>query len=164
MGVTRIEHPSYFGYRAQRSAGGEVRYKYFSLATGGADGKKISRIKEGRVRRLAEEFDAELAQWQAKVREDQLRQSIPIRPTNNTGVRGITYRRRYRAEKRGRSYRYPIFEVSVLKPDGKSLMRRFRIWPGEERETWRAACDILAEVKGVAVRGLYRRFPEELFA
>jgi len=160
MGVIRIEHPSYIGYRAQRSAGGQVRYKYFSLAT---CGEKVSSKLESRVRKAAEDYDRELAQWQAKAREDQLAKSIPIRPSNNTGVRGITFRRKYRTSKRGRAYKYPIFEVSVLKDDGKSLMRRLRVWPGEERETWRNACDCLALAKGVSARSLYRRFPESLF-
>lgn len=160
MGVIRIEHPSYIGYRAQRSAGGEVRYKYFSLASGG---EKVSAKQEARARKAAEEFDRELADWQAKMREEQLAKSIPIRPSNNTGVRGIIFRRKYKTSKRGRAYKYPIFEVSVLKPDGKSLMRRFRVWPGNERETWRTACDCLAEAKGVNARSLYRRFPDTLF-
>jgi predicted transcriptional regulator len=160
MGVIRIEHPSYVGYRAQRSAGGKVRYKYFSLASGG---EKVSSKVESKVRKAAEDFDRELEDWQRRTREEQLAKSVPIRPSNNTGVRGIIFRRKYKTEKRGRAYKYPIFEVSVLKPDGKSLMRRFRVWPGAERETWKTACDCLAEAKGVSARSLYRRFPESLF-
>lgn len=160
MGVIRIEHPSYVGYRAQRSSGGQVRYKYFSLATGG---EKVTSKLESRVRKAAEDYDRELAEWQSRARVERLAKSLPIRPSNNTGVRGITFRRKYKTSKRGRAYKYPIFEVSVLKNDGKSLMRRFRVWPGEERETWRVACDCLADAKGVSARGLYRRFPDSLF-
>jgi hypothetical protein len=166
MGVSRIRNEKYFGYRAQRSAGGEVRRKYFSLAPGaatGKGGKKPLAQRERLARAKAEAYDRVLARWQAELRQEELQKAIPIRPTNNTGVRGITYRPKYRMVKRGRTYRYAVFEVSVQKPDGRSLMRRIRVYPGSERPAWRAACDCLAAVKKLSARSLYLRFPRDLF-
>ena len=165
MGVTRIDSAKYFGYRAERHAGGEVRRKYFPLQASARTkrGRSIAPGAERRVRLQAEAYDRELARWQAGVQAELLSKSIPIWPSNNTGVRGITFRKRYREVKRGRTYRYPVFALCVLKSDGGTLTRRFRVYPGEERSAWRAACDCLAAAKGLSARSLYRRYPAKLF-
>ena len=165
MGVTRIDSAKYFGYRAERHAGGEVRRRYFPLVaiSSGKSGRKAAPTAEKRVRRQAEAHDRELAKWQAEVQGARLRLAIPIWPSNNTGVRGITFRKRYREVKRGRSYHYPVFALCVLGKDGKTLTRRFRVYEGEERKAWKAAVDCLAEVKGLSARSLYQRYPAKLF-
>jgi hypothetical protein len=165
MGVTRIDSAKYFGYRAERHAGGEVRRKYFPLVAVSSDkrGRKASGAAEKRVRKQAEAYDSELATWQAQVQGERLRLAIPIWPSNNTGVRGITFRKRYREVKRGRSYHYPVFALCVLGKDGRTLTRRFRVYEGEERKAWKAAVDCLAEVKGLSARSLYQRYPAKLF-
>jgi len=165
MGVTRIDSAKYFGYRAERHAAGEVRRRYFPLVaiSSGKGGRKAAPAAEQRVRRQAEAHDRELEKWQAQVQGERLRLAIPIWPSNNTGVRGITFRKRYREVKRGRSYHYPVFALCVLGKDGKTLTRRFRVYEGQERKAWKAAVDCLAEVKGLSARALYQRFPAKLF-
>lgn len=167
MGVIRIDHPSYFGFRAQRSAAGETRRRYFSLRlpderTGGTRAAK--RREEAEIRLEAEACDAEFAHWQAKARRATVRLAAPLRPSNNTGVRGIVFNRDHSETRRGRVYRFPALAVSVLDTAGKAITRRIRVQPGEEEDAWRRACRIVAAAKGIAPAPLYRRFPARVIA
>jgi len=166
MGVLRIDNARYFGYRAQRSAAGEVRRKYFPMPiTGpGKRGRRIAPAAEARIRAKAVAFDRELEAWQGGIKAEQVRQARPVRSGNTSGVSGISYRPTYKEMKRGRAYVYPVFAVGSLKPDGRALTRRFRIREGEERAAWRAACACLAEAKGISPAPLYRRFPADALA
>lgn len=149
MSVEYLDTPSFHGFRVRRQIDNKTYQEYFSLKAAGRPMRGAARAK---VRRAAEDRDAELASSQRRARERAARE---VHFDDRGRVRGILYRRK--KEKNGRTT--PLLQIGIHSMlEDRLVNTTVSIWSHGLDEAWRRAIDFYARHKKIPTRSrAYRR-------
>ena len=140
MSVEYLDTSGFHGFRVRRQIDNKTYQEYFSLKEGG---RRMRGAARARVRRAAEDRDAELASSQRNAR---VRAARAVHFDDRGRVRGILYRRK--KEKNGRTT--PLFQISIHSTREERLVNTtVSIWSHGLDEAWRRAIDFYARHKEI---------------
>jgi hypothetical protein len=149
MGITTINNGSFYGLRVTRRIAGKSVSKNFSLKMpvrkkSGTTYRNATADEVARITTYAEEHDRELAQRQINEKVEKEFDPLQVTIKNNTGVRGITYRK-----KREHGYDVHAFFLCLYDDNKKVYSRYHRTTSLGWKGAWHAAVDELCELKNI---------------
>lgn len=138
MSVKLIDNEAFYGYRVRRTVNGKLYQEYFSLKK---DGKRLAKTPMGKVLKVAEKRDAELADEQTKSKQRRKAQ-LCFHPDGS--VKGISYL--IKTEKSGT--KTPIFQIGIASElENKIICTSFSINAHGAKEAWAMAVETYARHK-----------------
>lgn len=143
MSVELLDNPRFHGFRVRRQIEGKTYQEYFSLKE---NGKRLRGARRAEVKEVAVKRDAELAQVQAKSKEQADRE---INLDEAGQVKGILCR--LKKEKSGSMT--PVFQVGIMsRVTGKIVNTTVSINKHGIEGAWNKAVDFYCQHKNISKR------------